>query len=215
MGLFLFLSVCLYQEACIKELLIATRNMGKVRELKGLLEPMGIAVLSLEDIKDAPVVVEDGKTFRANAAKKAVELACFSGRPVMGEDSGLEVDALDGRPGVYSARYAGEPPDDERNNTRLLQELSGVPFVRRTARYRSAIAFADKDALVDVTEGHCEGIITEERRGVNGFGYDPLFYVEQYKKTFGELPLSIKQALSHRAMAFRLFLKVLERYLIR
>jgi XTP/dITP diphosphohydrolase len=199
----------------MKQLLIATRNKGKVRELRDLLLPMGIAVLSLEDIPGAPDIVEDGQTFRANAAKKAVVLAQFTQGPVMGEDSGLEVDALDGRPGVYSARYSGANATDEKNNDKMLLDLSGVPFDRRTARYRSAIAFADKNALIDVVEGSCEGVITEERRGTNGFGYDPLFYIPQYQKTFGELPLSVKQTLSHRAQAFRLFLKVLERYLAR
>lgn len=197
----------------IKQLLIATRNQGKVRELRDLLSPMGISVLSLADIKNAPAVVEDGLTFRANAAKKAVELAQFTGAPVMGEDSGLEVDALDGRPGVFSARYSGENATDEQNNDKLLQELSGVPIERRGARYRSAIAFADPRNLIDVVEGSCEGIIATERRGQNGFGYDPLFLIPQYQKTFGELPLEVKQTLSHRAQAFRLFLKVLERYL--
>ena len=197
----------------MKELLIATKNKGKVRELRDLLFPMGIEVLSLEDIKGAPEIIEDGTTFRANAAKKAVVLAQFTGCPVMGEDSGLEVDALNGRPGVYSARYSGEGATDERNNDKLLQELSTVPWEKRTARYRSAIAFADKTALFDVVEGSCEGIIATERRGTNGFGYDPLFYIPQHQKTFGELPLSVKQTLSHRGQAFRLFLKVLERYL--
>ncbi len=198
----------------IKQLLIATRNQGKVRELRDLLSPMGISVLSLADIKNAPAVVEDGLTFRANAAKKAVELAQFTGAPVMGEDSGLEVDALDGRPGVFSARYSGENATDEQNNDKLLQELAGVPMERRRARYRSAIAFADPHDLIDVVEGSCEGVITTERRGQNGFGYDPLFLIPQYQKTFGELPLEVKQTLSHRAQAFRLFLKVLERYLV-
>jgi len=196
------------------ELLIATKNKGKVRELRDLLLPMGIAVLSLDDITGAPEIIEDGVTFRANAAKKAVTLAQFTGCQVMGEDSGLEVDALDGRPGVYSARYSGDNATDEKNNTKLLEELANVPFEKRTARYRSAIAFADKTALIDVVEGSCEGLIATERRGINGFGYDPLFYIPQYQKTFGELPLSVKQTLSHRGQAFRLFIKVLERYLV-
>lgn len=198
----------------MSRLLIATRNQGKVRELKNLLDPMGISVLSLADISGAPVVVEDGLTFRANAAKKAVELAQFTGAPVMGEDSGLEVDALDGRPGVFSARYSGENATDEQNNDKLLLELAGVPMERRSARYRSAIAFADPCNLIDVVEGSCEGFIATERRGQNGFGYDPLFLVPQYLKTFGELPLEVKQTLSHRGQAFRFFLKVLERYLV-
>ncbi|NLE65003.1 MAG: XTP/dITP diphosphatase [Elusimicrobia bacterium] len=198
----------------MKELLIATKNKGKVRELADLLKPNGITVLSLLDLPKAPKIVEDGNTFRANAAKKAVTLALFSGRPTMGEDSGLEVDALGGRPGVYSARYSGEDATDEKNNDKLLQELSGISEEKRTARYRSAIAFADPSGLIDVVEGSCEGVISTEKRGANGFGYDPLFLIPSYQKTFGELPLEVKQTLSHRAQAFRRFLVLLERYLV-
>lgn len=198
----------------MKELLIATRNKGKIRELADLLKPLGIRVLSLHDLSEAPEIIEDGVTFRANAAKKAVTLAVLTGKPVMGEDSGLEVDALKGCPGVYSARYAGADATDEKNNDKLLQELSTVPFEQRTARYRSAIALADKDGLVDVVEGACGGLIATERRGNNGFGYDPLFWVPSYQQTFGELPLSVKQGISHRAEAFGKFRKLLEKYLV-
>ncbi len=198
----------------MKELLIATKNKGKIRELADLLRPLGIEVLSLWDLPHPPKIVEDGQTFRANAAKKAVAISILTGKPVMGEDSGLEVDALGGRPGVQSARYSGEGATDEKNNEKLLQELQTVPFEKRTARYRSAIAFADKDGLIDVVEGSCEGMIAPERRGTNGFGYDPLFYIPQHEKTFGELPLSVKQTMSHRAEAFRKFLKLLEKYLV-
>lgn len=198
----------------MKELLVATKNKGKVREIADLLFPLDIKVVSLWDIGALPDIVEDGETFRANAAKKAVEIAQATKRLVMGEDSGLEVDALNGRPGVYSARYAGEHATDEENNERLLLELKEVPFEKRTARYRSAIALADQDMLIDVVEGSCEGVITTERRGTNGFGYDPLFYVPQQEKTFGELPLSVKQMMSHRANALRKFLVVLEKYFV-
>jgi XTP/dITP diphosphohydrolase len=202
-----------FAESHMKELLVATKNKGKVREIADLLLPCGIQVISLLDVGNMPEIIEDGLTFRANAAKKAVVIAKHTGRLVMGEDSGLEVDALGGRPGVFSARYSGEDATDEKNNDKMLEELAGVPFEKRTARYRSAIALADKDTLVDVVEGACEGIITTERRGTNGFGYDPLFYIPQHEKTFGELPLSIKQTMSHRANALRQFLKLLEKYL--
>lgn len=195
------------------ELVIATKNKGKVRELADLLSPMGIRVLSLADIPNPPEIVEDGLTFLANAAKKAVTLATMLKKPVMGEDSGLEVDALGGRPGVHSARYSDPGATDERNNDKLLQELSGIPFEKRSARYRSAIAFADQNGLIDVVEGSCEGLIATERRGTNGFGYDPLFLIPRHQKTFGELPLEVKQTMSHRAEAFRKFLKLLEKYL--
>ena len=199
----------------MKELLIATKNKGKVREIADLLAPTGIIVSSLLDHSRMPEIIEDGATFRANAAKKAVVIARHTGLVVMGEDSGLEVDFLDGRPGVYSARYSGENATDEINNDLLLKELSGVPHDKRTARYRSAIALADKDSLVDVVEGSCEGIIATERRGTNGFGYDPLFLIPAYNKTFGELDLAVKQTMSHRANALRKFLKLLENYLVR
>ena len=199
----------------MKELLIATKNKGKVREIADLLLPTGIKVTSLLDHPGMPEIVEDGTTFRANAAKKAVVIAQHTGLLVMGEDSGLEVDALDGRPGVYSARYSGDNATDETNNDLLLKELAGVPHEKRTARYRSAIALADKHALVDVVEGSCEGIIAAECRGTNGFGYDPLFLIPSYQKTFGELDLSVKQTMSHRANALRKFLKLLENYLVR
>ena len=199
----------------MKELLIATRNKGKVREIADILLPTGIKVTSLLDHADMPEIIEDGVTFRANAAKKAVVIASHTGLLVMGEDSGLEVDALDGRPGVYSARYSGEEATDESNNDLLLKELAGVPHEKRTARYRCAMALADKDVLVDVVEGSCEGIITTERRGTNGFGYDPLFLIPSHQKTFGELDLSVKHTMSHRANALKAFLKLLENYLVR
>ncbi|MBF0486271.1 MAG: XTP/dITP diphosphatase [Candidatus Omnitrophica bacterium] len=198
----------------MQELLIATKNKGKVREIEDLLRPCDIKVVSLLDFEKMPEIIEDGKTFRANAAKKAVMIARHTGRLVMGEDSGLEVDFLGGKPGVYSARYSGENATDELNNAKLLKELSGVPLEKRTARYRSAIALADKDMLVDVVEGSCEGVIATEIRGTNGFGYDPLFLIPSHQKTFGELPLSIKQTMSHRANALREFLKLLEKYLL-
>ena len=198
----------------MNELLVATRNKGKVREIADILGPLGIRVLSLHDIDPLPEIVEDGLTFRANAAKKAVIIAQARKVMVMGEDSGLEVDALGGRPGVFSARYSGENATDASNNALLLKELEGVPFEKRTARYRSAIALADKDGLVDVVEGSCEGIIATEPRGTNGFGYDPLFFVTPHQKAFGELPLSVKQTMSHRAGALRKFLKLLEKYLV-
>lgn len=199
----------------MKALLIATKNKGKVREIADMLAPMGIRVTSLLDYAGMPEIIEDGITFRANAAKKAVVIARHTGVVVMGEDSGLEVDALGGRPGVYSARYAGEGADDEANNDLLLKELSGVPDEKRTARYRCAMALADKDALVDVVEGVCEGRIASVRRGSNGFGYDPLFLIPSRQKTFGELDLAVKQTMSHRADALRKFLKPLENYLVR
>jgi XTP/dITP diphosphohydrolase len=198
----------------MNELLIATKNKGKVREIVDLLKDYDIKVLSLADFPQAPEVVEDGLTFRANALKKAVEMALFTGKLAMGEDSGLEVDALGGRPGVFSARYSGEGATDERNNAKLLLELTGVPMEKRSARYRSAIALADKSGVLEIVEASCEGLIATEPRGTNGFGYDPLFYIPQQQKTFGELPLSVKQTMSHRAKALREMFRVLPKHLI-
>lgn len=209
----------------MKELLVATKNKGKVLEIADLLAPTGIKVMSLLDFDQAPEIVEDGQTFRANAAKKAVMIAQYiktfrfyaDGRfdnvIVMGEDSGIEVDALSGRPGVHSARYAGPQATDQMNNKKLLAELAEVPMSKRTARYRCAMALSDQSDLIDVAEGSCEGLIAIEPKGANGFGYDPLFFVPSHQKTFGELPLAVKQTMSHRAEALRKFLKLLERYL--
>jgi XTP/dITP diphosphohydrolase len=198
----------------MNELLIATKNKGKVREITDLLKDCDIRVLSLADFPNAPDVVEDALTFRANALKKAVEMALFTGKLTMGEDSGLEVDALNGRPGVHSARYSGEGATDEKNNAKLLVELTGVPLERRVARYRSAIVLADKTGILEIVEDSCEGLIATEPRGTNGFGYDPLFYIPQHQKTFGELPLDVKQGMSHRGKALRRILRVLPKYLI-
>jgi XTP/dITP diphosphohydrolase len=198
----------------MNELLIATKNKGKVREIVDLLKGCDITVLSLAGFPEAPEVVEDGLTFRANALKKAVEMAIFTGKLTMGEDSGLEVDALGGRPGVFSARYSGDGATDDKNNAKLLQELAGVPLEKRTARYRSAIALADRSGILEIVEASCEGLIATELLGTNGFGYDPLFYIPQHQKTFGELPLAVKQAMSHRGKALREMLRVLPKHLI-
>ncbi|MBL8012318.1 MAG: XTP/dITP diphosphatase [Candidatus Omnitrophica bacterium] len=189
----------------MKELLVATRNAGKIRELKLLLKEYPIAVTSLLDYPDMPEIIEDAETFEGNAAKKAVVIAQHTGRIVMGEDSGLSVEALGGRPGVYSARYAGEKATDQQNNTKLLQELKDVPMSRRKACYHSYIALADPKGVIGVVSGTCHGIIATEPHGTNGFGYDPLFIVPQYHKTFGQLNPSIKAEISHRSWALKKF----------
>lgn len=188
-----------------KELLVATRNPGKIREIKLLLKEYPITVTSLLDYPDMPEIVEDGETYEANASKKALVIAKHTGRIVMGEDSGLSVEALDGRPGVYSARYAGEKATDQENNNKLLKELKGIPMSRRKACYYSYIALADPKGIIGVVSGTCHGIIAEIPRGTNGFGYDPLFIVPQYHKTFGQLNPSIKAEISHRAWALKKF----------
>ncbi|WP_066639180.1 XTP/dITP diphosphatase [Desulfolucanica intricata] len=183
------------------QLVLATRNQGKVRELRELLQDLGVEVISLEEYKDFPEIEEDGTTFKENAIKKARETAGFTGLISLADDSGLEVDYLGGEPGVHSARFAGEPKDDKANNEKLLKLMEGVPLTRRTARFRCVVAICGPKGEVHTAEGTCEGIIGTDLRGEQGFGYDPLFYLPDYEKTFAELDLSIKNKISHRGRA--------------
>ena len=183
------------------ELVVATQNQGKMREIRDLLKEFDLKITSIADYPDAPEIIEDGETFADNAVKKAVALARHTGKLAMGEDSGLEVTALDNRPGVYSARFAGEEATDETNNAKLLELLKDVPASRRQARYRCCAALVQGDKTLTMVEGSCSGLITTEARGTNGFGYDPLFLIEEHDKTFGELDLSVKAQMSHRARA--------------
>jgi XTP/dITP diphosphohydrolase len=193
------------------EIVFATRNAGKKKEFEALVKGMGIRVLSLEDFKHISPVVEDGKTFKENAAKKAVEIARSLRKLTVADDSGLEVAALGGAPGVVSSRYAGEHATDRENNKKLLETMKDVPPERRGASFRCAIAVATPEGLIDVVEGSCEGIIGTEERGCNGFGYDSLFIRLEYGKTFAELESSIKNRISHRARAFEKAKIILER----
>jgi XTP/dITP diphosphohydrolase len=183
-------------------LVLGTRNAKKRQEIEEILSDMGLELRDLRQWPDAPEVVEDGTTFEANARKKASELARALNHWVLGEDSGLVVPALGGRPGVYSARYAGKQGDDDANNARLLAELAPLPDDHRAAYYVCTAALADPQGeIVAVTEGRCHGVITRELRGTGGFGYDPLFLIPEYHRTFGELNAQVKHALSHRARA--------------
>jgi len=185
-----------------KVLVLGTRNRKKLQELQEILGDLPLDLRDLSAFPAAPEVDEDGATFEANARKKAVELAKSLNHWVLGEDSGLVVPGLNGRPGVYSARYAGKHGDDEANNDRLLAELAPLPEDRRAAYYVSTIALADPGGDVKiVVDGRCEGVIIRERRGSGGFGYDPLFLIPEYHKTFGELTARVKHALSHRGRA--------------
>jgi XTP/dITP diphosphohydrolase len=186
-------------------LLLATRNAGKLREFARLLDDLpGVTLGSLADHPASPDVIEDGSTFEANAIKKAREVARATRQLVLSDDSGLEVDALAGRPGVHSARYAGAHGADEANHDKLLAELASVPDGARTARYRVVLALVDPDApgeLVHCESGACEGTITRARRGTGGFGYDPLFVPSGYTQTMAELSAEEKNRISHRALA--------------
>lgn len=195
------------------ELLVATRNKKKLQEIKELLVDLNFRVTSLEDYDALPEIVEDGVTFEQNAIKKAATIAIATGKLVLGEDSGLEVKALGCRPGVYSARYAGPGATDRKNNLKLLRELRGVPLKKRSARYRCAVALADPQGLVGVVSGSCSGIIGTTPRGTAGFGYDPLFVIGKFGKTFAELGLEMKHAMSHRSKALKKARRLMEGYL--
>ncbi|MFO0947655.1 MAG: non-canonical purine NTP pyrophosphatase [Planctomycetota bacterium] len=186
-------------------LVLGTKNQKKRNELLDLLGLPEIELKTLAEFPPLPEVIEDGESFLENATKKAVEVARSLGCWTLGEDSGLAVDALGGKPGIFSARWSGEPCDDERNNDKLLRELEGVPPERRSAHYVCASVVADPDGNVRASaEGRCEGRITTHRRGTGGFGYDPLFLIVDQGKTFGELPISFKHQRSHRAAAVAL-----------
>ncbi|AGT33002.1 deoxyribonucleotide triphosphate pyrophosphatase [Geobacillus genomosp. 3] len=185
----------------MKEIVIATKNAGKVREFAALFAKRGIDVKSLLDFPDVPDVEETGSTFAENAKLKAEAVSDRLQRPVIADDSGLAVDALGGRPGVYSARYAGEDKNDARNIEKLLCELEGVPMEKRTARFHCALAVAIPGRLTAVVEATCDGYIAEEPRGEGGFGYDPVFYLPEKGKTMAELTPEEKNAISHRAKA--------------
>jgi len=195
------------------ELLVATRNKGKLKEIKELLRDLDIKVTSLADYPDAPFIEEDGKTFNQNAVKKAVTIAFYSKKLTLGEDSGLQVKALGNQPGVYSARFSGDRATDKKNNQKLLRCLRGIPMDKRQAKYRCSVALVDHQRIIDVFEGSCSGLIAHRSQGTNGFGFDPLFFIPRYNKTFGVLDPSIKAKISHRARAFKKVKKVLEQTL--
>lgn len=186
----------------IHEMVLATRNRHKGEELAALLGDLGIRIRTLDEFPGAPDVVEDGNTCEANAVKKAREIAAATGLPAVADDTGLEVDALDGRPGVYAARYAGEQATYEDNYRKLLRELSGVPRGRRTARFITVAAIALPWNGVQIATGRLEGLIAEEPAGSRGFGYDPVFFLPELGKTLAELSAEEKNRISHRAKAF-------------
>lgn len=183
----------------IEKIVLATGNKGKLREFRGLLEGVFGNIVSLNDLESPPEVTEDGETFRENALKKARAIAAYSGIPALADDSGLEVEALGGRPGVYSARYAGEGAVDTDNIAKLLSELQGV--ANRKARFVCFIALVTPGGKEVTAEGTCEGVILTEPRGEGGFGYDPVFFLPEYDKTMAEIPGELKNKISHRARA--------------
>ena len=193
-------------EVHAKTILVATQNEKKKAEIKEILKGVpGILLRGIEDFPFLPEMEETGNTFQENAIKKATTLAKACNTWAMADDSGLEIDALNGRPGIFSCRYAGPNATDEMNIQKVLSELKGVSKERRTARFICSIALASPDELFFAVEGRCEGFITEEPKGKNGFGYDPIFYIPDYDKTFAELNSSIKSRISHRAKALEQF----------
>lgn len=197
------------------ELVVATKNKKKLEEIKEILKGLNFKISSLADYLHAPRIIENGKTFRENAIKKAVKIAKSTGKLTMGEDSGLCVDVLKGKPGVYSSRFSGKDKSDQKNNLKLLGLLEGLPVIKRKAHYFCAVALADNNGLVGVVEGKCSGYIGFGLKGRFGFGYDPLFVIPKYKKTFAELGARIKHKMSHRFLALDKAKAVLATYLKR
>ena len=194
----------------MKRLVVATRNQGKILEINALLAGLVDRIISAADLIDFPDTIEDGTTFEENALKKAREAARFSGFPALADDSGLVVDALNGRPGVFSARYAGAGAGDAANNARLLSECQNVPDEHRQAAFVCVLAFVTPEGVERLFTGRVAGRILFKARGEGGFGYDPLFLVDGFDRSMAELELAEKNAISHRAQAFMKFREYLE-----
>lgn len=197
----------------MKRLLLATRNQHKKRELQELLSGIEVDILTLEDVIPIAEVEEDGDTFEANAVKKACETAKASGILSLADDSGLEVDILQGKPGVYSARFAGEGASDEANNIKLLELLDSIPDNERSARFVCVIAICDRGCGVKTVRGECAGSIARSPAGTGGFGYDPLFIPCGYNQTYAQLSAAEKNKISHRGVALQKALPFLIEYL--
>jgi len=195
------------------DLVIATSNQHKLKEFAALLQDYRVTLLSLKDFPGIPEIVEDGKTFHENALKKATVVARATGKLTIADDSGLEVDALGGRPGVYSARFAGNGGGDAANNARLLEELKDVPPDKRGACFKCVLCIATPQGETAFVEGECRGVIINALRGQHGFGYDPVFLMPEHNRTFAEMPPAQKNSISHRSRALKKLLDILPRYL--
>lgn len=201
-----------------KKILIATGNQGKFIEItnyfKDLTTEYKIEFLNLKNFKNIPEVIEDGKTLEENAIKKALEIFRQTNIPTLADDTGLEVDFLNGEPGVYSARYAGENASFDDNILKLLNNLGNVPFEKRTAKFSTVIAFVLSEKEIILAKGICEGFILDKKIGNSGFGYDPIFFLKPLNKTFAEMTLDEKNQISHRALALKnIKEKILNQYL--
>jgi len=198
-----------------REIIIATRNKKKLKEIKRLFKNVNTRVSSLDKFPNVPEVVEDGKTFEANAIKKALVVSGITNKLVLADDSGLEVAAINGKPGVHSARYAGPKKDDRSNNLKLLKALKGKSPAKRAAQFTCVIAVADGGKLIKVIKGVCKGSIAFSMAGETGFGYDPVFMPKGYKRSFASLGSNVKDRLSHRAKALKKAKRFIEEYLLK
>jgi XTP/dITP diphosphohydrolase len=194
-----------------KKVVLATKNKGKIREFSRMFAGFEAEILTIADLPDLPDVVEDGDTFEANARKKAETISRVTGLPALADDSGLEVDALDGKPGVYSARFAGPNATDQENNEKLVSLLQNVPEEKRTCRFVSVLALAVPGEETLLVRGTCEGRIVLRARGENGFGYDPHFFLPEKGRTMAELAPEEKNSISHRGEAVRKLEAILRR----
>lgn len=194
-----------------RTIVLSSRNRKKTQEVSEILGSVGFTVIPVTDFPDVPDVEEDGLTFAENAAKKASQVAVHLNQWVIGEDSGLIVDALNGAPGIYSARYSGAGATDERNNAKLIADLAGVAEDKRGAGYICSVALSNPAGEIRIAcEGTCRGRILSEANGTGGFGYDPYFLIPEYHMTFGQLSSVVKHRLSHRARAFSKFIPLLQ-----
>jgi XTP/dITP diphosphohydrolase len=195
------------------ELVVATQNKKKLEEIKELLKDLDLKITSLQDYPKAPGIEEDGRTFEHNAIKKAATIVLYTQKLVLGEDSGLEVKVLKNAPGVFSARFSGPQATDKKNNQKLLRCLKNIPFDQRQARYHCCAALVGPEGIIGVAKGSCSGVMALRSSGHHGFGYDPLFFLPQYQKTFGQLDPAIKSQISHRARALKKCRHLLKTYL--
>jgi XTP/dITP diphosphohydrolase len=195
------------------EILIATRNQGKVREIRKALAELGFKIQSLNDLKEAPGMEEDGKSFAENALKKARIYSGIYGKVTIADDSGLEVDILNREPGIYSARFAGKGTSDRKNNQKLLDRMEGIPSSKRGARFKCAIAIVSPQGRETVVEGECRGRIGFREVGNRGFGYDPLFIFSRLGKTMAQLTVEEKNRISHRGKALRKLRRIIGTFL--
>jgi len=191
------------------EIVLATRNEGKIKEIKRIVGRLPISILTIDDFPGCPEVVEEGVTFQENAIKKAMAVAQYTGKPSLADDSGLEVYALNNAPGIFSSRYAGEGADDGKNREKLLYEMRSLSDEERKARFVCCLALAFPDGGIEIFRGHVEGGIGREPKGSHGFGYDPLFYPKGHDRTFAEMEAREKDSLSHRGKALMEFQKYL------